>query len=126
MKFWEAMREMQENNKAVRCKRWYPESHAYLTLSGVVLYQVMGRLDMFAMEEWEIYQEPEKTYSFMEIVPLLKEGKTFKRKKAHSDYNLYLKLRGLCQGRLFWKCGREALMDISDIEADDWVEVHDV
>lgn len=58
MKFWEAMREMQENGKKVRCKRWNGKSE-------IGIYWQMGDdCDLptgfdweDALDEWELYEE---------------------------------------------------------------------
>lgn len=61
MKFWQALKEVYENNMN---------------------------------KEWEIYEEPEKTYTFMEVVKGLREGKKFRRKSSdwpeEMELGLYL------------------------------------
>ena len=107
MKFWEAMKALEEGN-AVRCKAWM--SHCFMHLRQAAQNPHMGIiLWTDTSEEWELHEEPEKAFSFAEVVKGLKEGKKFRR-------------HGMA-GYL----GREHLpmaqFRVEDFEANDWVEV---
>lgn len=58
MKFWEAMREMQENNKKVRCLRWdrhYEKDLEWHLGDDIKLPSGMDWEDV--MYEWEVVKE---------------------------------------------------------------------
>lgn len=118
MKFWEAMREMQENGKNVRCKRWDPQYEWHLG-DDINLPDGCDWEDV--LYEWEIYEEPEKTYSFEEVVKGLKDGKMFSRKMwgEHSQIRLHPENRHI----EYRNSTDDILFFIEDFEANDWVEV---
>ena len=72
--------------------------------------------------EWELYEEPEKTYSFMEVVKGLKDGKKFKRKTWGEWYIFYC-----LTGATLYVQGKQKIdfspYSIESFEATDWVEV---
>jgi len=123
MKFWEAMREMQENGKSIRCKKWGKEAHAWWSEQGVMIFDVYERLDMFATQEWELYEEPEQLLSFADMVNGLKDGKKFKRKCWGEFYICYCPI-----GRIIYCQGKGMDMRFSpfgmeSFEATDWIEI---
>lgn len=56
MKFWEAMREMQENGKRIRCKEWLPGHFMSLSHDNT---SVDDRSDLWVSkyQEWEIFKK---------------------------------------------------------------------
>lgn len=110
MKFWEAMREMQENRKSIRCKRWKPEYEWHL---GDDISLPQGC-------EWELYSEPEKTLTFAEVIVGLHHGKAFKRIGWHSD--IYLTAR-THSGRVILENSSYHTLLLEDYDAKDWTEV---
>ena len=123
MKFWEAMKAL-EAGKMVRRVCW-PKDHwvnSRIDSDGHPICSTNLAIGIHA--EWELYQEPERTYSFMEIVPLLKEGRKFKRSCWHSFSYLSCSLMGQDVivlnpfiGTDYWKASLDSL------EATDWIEV---
>ena len=69
-------------------------------------------------ERWELYEEPQKTYSFMEVVKQLKEGKKFERKKWTNSYVRILHGNVLRIREDLGYC-----LSLEDFEAADWIEV---
>ncbi len=113
MEFWQAMKSLQEG-KSVRCKDWFPNSHAYLTPLGVVLFGIEGRLDIYIHYDWELYEQPIETYTFMEILPGLQEGKVYSRKGR--VWKVYKTNSGNHEVII-------GVFRIEDFEACDWIEV---
>lgn len=126
MKFWEAIKALEDGNK-IRCKDWPGGYYLYAQLNVYderILVDEECRAIFSAIhvdKEWEIYQDPVKTYSFMESMELLKEGKKVKRKEWHSGW---LTIERSCI------CHQDEYMDpaprhfyLKDIEASDWVVV---
>jgi len=61
MKFWEAMREMQENGKRVRCKRWNgPYESKFFWEIGSDMELPSGCDWQDVEDEWEIYETKSK------------------------------------------------------------------
>lgn len=125
MKFWEAMREL-EAGKSVRLKEWPSTAYWSFKQSGQLW---MGIVDLFilASKEWELYEEPQRTLSFMEVVQGLKEGKRFKRPKwpnemsfGTSRYTIQSKDR---PARINLYGGEPWDLTVEDFEATDWIEV---
>ncbi len=132
MKFWEAMKALQEGKK-VRCKDWDNKSfydyrpdyflHSDMLFSPGNLCSHQFSDDEILYCQWELYEEPRQSISFMEVVQGLKTGKRYKRPlwedgksfgptcycKNHVRINLY--------GGEPWD------LEIEDLEATDWVEV---
>lgn len=107
MRLSEAIKCLEEGKK-VRKTDWI--NTCYLHLVGKRLMdEEGGYYDLYSncfYYDWEIYEEPEKTYSFMEAVQLVKEGKTVTRR----DY-VGCKLR---ESHFY-------INKIEDIEANDWI-----
>jgi hypothetical protein len=117
MRFWEAMKAIEEGKK-VRQVDWEKEDYIYIlnfTIRNESHEYGNIHIDYRGIEkEWELYQEPVKTYTFQEIIPFLKEGKKVKRKNSHMCECLYLDVDGdLCH----------SFPKIEDLEATDWILV---
>jgi hypothetical protein len=109
MKFWEAAKALQEGKK-VRGVEWW----------GCMLIKFLILTFCFPMQafkvEWELYEEPVKTYSFAEALVLMKEG--IKLRRPH-----FREYSAVCigkWGRIRWCSGDNFPISIQDIEADDW------
>lgn len=108
MKFWEAMKDLEEGKK-VRCLRW--SSSEYIENTHMFNYSEY---------EWELFCEPVKTYKFTEAIQLMKGGKKIRRcmwdKKMHNVvWDLWPSIdHGLRD---------EWTFTLADIEASDWVVV---
>lgn len=106
MKFWEAMKALEEGKKV------YAKNAGFSRGMLAVDFGILSKL------EWVIHEEPEKTYSFREVVKGLKEGKKFKRKGWEEFDDISLN-------------GNEVIRDtletyhafFNDFEATDWIEV---
>lgn len=115
MKFWEAMKALDEG-KRVREKDWGVGAYWSFKSSGSI-YATITDIFVLSSTEWELYEEPEKTLAFAEVVKGLKEGKIFKRKSWPS------KINPICMGELSHSVVCDGLFIIEDFEANDWVEV---
>lgn len=122
MKFWEAVKAMEEG-QAVRCKRWAKDDQwgfSFLTLGQQPWDDCAYRVFRMMQEEWELYEEPVRLLSFMEVVKGLKEGKTYRRKEwpnpnysiKHFDIGIMI-----ASGSSAWYAYAQ------DFEATDWIEV---
>lgn len=129
MKFWEALKHIQEGKK-VRVKDWNDDWYVYKSPSGKCIIDEEGKPVHLTYEdslcvEWELYEEPEKTYTWMEVVEGLKEGKVFARKKFKSS--TIRSFRTLSPfGRIIRPTNhRDHPPDIllEDYQATDWIEV---
>lgn len=122
MKFHEAMKALEEG-KRVRyslspCEHWIDKSRL---LQWMKYLAKQEHLDCNKYE-WELYEEPHKTYTFMEVVQGLKEGKKFKRK----NFTGWIETNK--NGMIFSfqendSLGSRYMTYISDYEATDWIEV---
>lgn len=118
MRFHEAMKLLEEGKK-VRCKEWVEEY--FISSSEENLSEGMD-IFWFHEKEWELYEEPKKTYTFAEVVRGLKEGKKFTR-KGWGD--VFVKL----ENHMIFSYTGDACLGIrwfsfiEDLEATDWVEV---
>ena len=120
MKFSDAMKALEEG-KEVRCIRWPSKdkcSHGNL-YTALVSHEPID----YALE-WEIYQEPEKTYTFMEVVEGLKDRQKFKRlcwHYANIDYIECIEedIRAF-SGNYYHLYS----LSLSDILSKDWIRVH--
>lgn len=59
MKFWEAMKLLQEGEK-VRAKGWYRDAYIYLNPIGNIVdeqEEIYEIYSLFGLEEWEVYTE---------------------------------------------------------------------
>lgn len=130
MKFWEAMKALEEGKK-VRCKTWSKGGNIYIELpigSPNKFLSESGRSaqlcissDLHLFDEWELYEEPVKTYSFIEILPFLKDGKKARRNCFRGDAHIYLKKTG----RISWSNGDNFPFSFQDFEVTDWILVEE-
>lgn len=122
MKFSEAMRALEEGKK-VRAKE-DPPNHYIIKILEKILLRSNGKsydkssspLGCLFLQEWEIYEEPERTLSFMEMVQGLKEGKSFHRLSASIAVGAYGNED--CLNKFFRSSD---VMRLEDFEANDWV-----
>lgn len=121
MKLWEAMRALEEGKK-IRCSCWKPHRwvHRKGFDDGIPLYGMDFQYCLDKDLEWELYEEPQSTLSFAEVVQGLKEGKKFMR--IRMQYVIYSNRKK--DNTIFvekteepWRCMLE------DFEATDWIEV---
>lgn len=112
MKFWEAMKLMEEG-KNVRSKEWPKDEHVYWWkfAQNIQKYGYFG--------EWEEYVPP-KTYSFEDIISLVNEGRLFRRK----NWAKGIVFRAIISGgySIFFE-GKPIHLARQDIETADWLEV---
>jgi hypothetical protein len=124
MKFWEAMKALEEGKK-VRCLKWIKNEfifkdpkHGFISDNDDIW---KGPSGYWICEEWELYEEPVKTYTFTEAIQLMKQGKCIKRK----DWIGFIREQG--DSHLYWNrlgVGRFS-PTIEEIEATDWIIVED-
>lgn len=119
MKFWEAMREL-ENGKKV-CLRG-SEPNTYLEKRERIFYfGNWNPLGSHFYSEWELYEEPERMLSFSEMVAGLKQGKRFIRPNMNHPFCL-----GMLGNKIVYcDIGVVHGLSLEDIEAADWVEVRE-
>lgn len=129
MKFWEAMKALEEGKK-VR-PRDYPSSY-YVYVgprNNLCVHSPQGDFDKadcplnrVYIDEWELYEEPEKTYTFMEVVKGLREGKSFVR--AGRDVpDAISSHHKRWPGSYIFTALEPSHFTLEDLEATDWVEV---
>jgi hypothetical protein len=112
MKFWEAMRHLEEGKK-VTCTDWgkkeYASTHVSLDQGQITSISLLSSVNA----KWELYEEPGWFFTFSEVVAGLKEGKRFSRKWWLKD-----NIASICMSNL-----DEHMFYIEDFEATDWIEV---
>lgn len=111
MKFWEAMKALEEGKK-ITCLEWAGTSGDYIDKERLLAndYAYEGPFSHW-QSEWELYEEPVQTFTFIQVIQGLKEGKGFKRKSwEHPDCVLYNKNRNI-------------FLILEDFEANDWIWV---
>jgi hypothetical protein len=121
MKFWEAMKALEEGNK-VRCLSWEKDNILpYEHEDDPNCITVHIDWERLLKTDWEIYEAPAKTYTFMEAVKLMKEGKTMRR----IIWNTYEYIR--FKGGMIMDEGETPDMRFidEDFEATDWIVVED-
>ncbi len=119
MKFEEAFTILREGRKVKSRDRMFDSLEDLSEYLNIL--NKRGILRNFNME-WELYEEPVKTYSFMEMIPLLKEGKKFKR-PIWGDYFLGYSHSFYLQGKNV-PCDASPF-NMENIEANDWLEVEE-
>lgn len=123
MKFWEAMREMQENGEKVRLKGWPSFTYMYLKNGELLLYQdersVSGDLPGLITQVWDLYAEPKRTYTWVDVVKGWKEGKIYTRLSSNQEWRFYDEELNC----IVDEDNVEAAFSIDDFEATDWIEV---
>ena len=121
MKFWEAMKALEEGKKVV-CKSWsytpfVSENKWPSRFDSAIADAIKHGAFLW---EWELYEEPQQTYSFIEILPLLKEGKKFR--KISWESKKYI--RCYPENNIVrWDSGDALLLEIHLITSTDWIEV---
>ena len=115
MKFWEAMKALEEG-KRVRKKNWNKQS--WIDRNSSHCGQTYEIPLPPSGDEWELYEEPERTLSFLEVVAGLKEGKKFRRMSWHSEF--IVKIEPMTGFILF-----SQPIFPQDFLANDWIEVRE-
>lgn len=123
MKFWEAMKALEEGKK-VRRKDW--DSHLWIAKKS---RQCLGReCVIYYMSpenyeyEWEIFPEPEKIYNFQEIIlKAKKDGIHFKRRNHCELYHWHHWCSEWQTIRHVSELGDASAFLLEDIEATDWI-----
>lgn len=122
MRFSEAMKALEEGKK-VRIKHWQENCCLCIGSDGTIFDQAKDStfcIEEWLLTEWELYEEPERTLSFTEMVQGLKEGKRFKR-KDWGDWFLAYSQCTYIEGKGIPPCF--APFTIENFEANDWIEV---
>lgn len=117
MEFWEAMKAFREG-KYIRKKNWHKDF--YWSLKNISeTYICFSDFVTLSSDDWELYEEPDQTYSLAEVLKGLRQGKKFVRKGRGSDMALFI-----AGPEIFprTKYGVETLT-MEDLEANDWIEV---
>lgn len=113
MKFSEAMAALEEGKK-VRCKHWAKDEYIDVNRAGAMIA-------LPCKDEWEIYEEPEKLLTFVEVVKGLKEGKRFRRRFWANEYAI---IPGDQILEFKEQSGDfEITLRLKDFETTDWVQV---
>lgn len=126
MKFWQAMKALEEGKMVRSCND--PEGHyVFKTIDQVILIAAEKSYDKstsplgsMILQDWELYEEPEKELTFAEVIKGLKKWKRFRRKSwPNIDYCIHVTAIGICESYTSkaWFAYPE------DFEATDWVEV---
>jgi len=91
MNFIEAVKKMQ-CGKRVRLTHWRNDTYAKRENSSYLIscnqgniYHQFSEREILA-EDWEIYEEQPKLYTFEEAFKLMKEGKTIKRQSSDIEF----------------------------------------
>ena len=116
MKFWEAMKAIEEGKK-VRSKDW-PQTQ------WVAKGDMADTFDRSSVDEWELYEEPEQLFTFMQVLPMLRAGRKFRRNNKTWIIDGYIYMfgndpEGFLHNHLNFLCA----LTLADFEATDWVEV---
>jgi hypothetical protein len=117
MKFWEAMKALEEGEE-VRCVEWPKGDRcSYGNLWSCMKNHAPESYGW----KWELYEEPQRTLSFSEIVQGLKEGKRFRRKRTDGSHTIIV----MSQNRedIAFAISGSQFLRMEDFEATDWVEV---
>ena len=121
MKFWEAMKALSEGKK-VRIITWEPNDK-WVCNEGMTgwLYQAARDRDC---NEWEIYEEPVKTFSFMEMVDHFEKYKMQgKFKRPHWEDGKFFFVDAYNHARINFYGGEPWYTFVDDIRATDWIQV---
>jgi hypothetical protein len=123
MRFSEAMKALEEGKKVRACS--WPVAE---WLSNADESDALPCLHLSSLWccEWELYQEPEQTFSFAEVVKGLKEGKKFSR-AAWKDRDSHLEATECIyfpsKKKINNQHGKLCALWLEDYEATDWVEI---
>lgn len=109
MRFWEALRELENGKSIIREDYEKDPFHSLEDLakfmSNMRSPEILGDFTSI----WQLYEEPQKLLSFPEVLEGLKKGKKFKRK----DWDGWINEKSFPPFMLY----------LSDIQATDWIEV---
>jgi hypothetical protein len=124
----EAIRELESGNRVrdvdwdeghwIRCEKLRFRKYAIVNEYGSPHLE----LDLNCLTKWEIYQEPQKTYSFSEMIEGVRQGKTAKRKIWETNTAPVRYKYGFC---LTKDLIDKVALRVFDIEATDWVFVEE-
>jgi hypothetical protein len=127
MKFWEAIKALEEGKK-IRRTYWPKSEYHYLwsetnrAICETTLPANIARLNLlnsWLSDEWELYQDPVQLCTFAEVIKGLREGKSYKRHGWETDCAIRCK-----HPHCFVTNEKEAEnFTLEDFEANDWVEV---
>lgn len=124
MKLWEALKEAKQGKRIRRFDHQEPMTWVELCefFTNCCWDEVNSH---FCSDEWEVFEKPIKTYSFMEILPYLNEWKKFSRKKWEpSDVYLGSFRDAIDAGmRIGLMNNSYRTLRIEDYQANDWYEV---
>lgn len=119
MKFWEAMKALEEGEK-VRCKGCYPTMYIHKDGDNTRDKDPCLYWTRYCHKEWEVFVGPEKSYTFMEAVKGLKEGRKYRRPVWREGCTL--ESGGTDRIVCFTDVG-PAIFTTDEFEAIDWIEV---
>lgn len=118
MKFWEAIKALQEGHP-VRAKWWHKDN--FVTLDTIENCHWFGPIHWRdAVDDWEVYEEAVQLLSFQEMVKGMKEGKRFARRNWLQKAFVFLSGEAV-----FFQSEEGDLLawTIDDFEMNDWIEV---
>ncbi len=118
MKFWEAMKALEEGKK-VRCCLW--SESLFIDESMRFELWLLDNHEPFHDKEWELHEEPVHMISFQDVIKGMREGKRFKRERWTSDLAIFIIGMEIYPRSKF---GIKTLQ-MEDFEAIDWIEVTD-
>ena len=123
MKFWEALKEL-EDGKMIRRRHFtHMLPMKYIDLVKFLTKCIEDEVNSHLSAEWDVFEEPSKTISFLEMKDGLKEGKKFRRKHAKGWWIGVDERFGRHGYIINQITGLVAGFNIDDIEATDWIEV---
>lgn len=109
MNFLEALK-LAKEGKCIRDIEWYHSDYIYINDKNFVneLHSPYTPSIMEMLDEWEIYEKRPKTYTFIQAIEALKEGKMIRR-YGH-DRELSNKIKNNAE-----------IFSYDDLEARDWL-----
>ncbi len=120
MKFWEALKEL-EQGKRICHTHFNDILKTKEQLSRFLANCCPDAILSHLCADWEVVEEPKPTFSFMEIVGLIKKETEFKRPHWQKGKYFFLDEDGYIRLNIYG--GKPHHLTIEDIEANDWVEV---
>lgn len=122
MKFWEAMKALEEGKK-VRCREWvrclWVDKKSLNSAANVCI-----DLSHDTDTDWELYEKPLQLHSLWELIPALKEGKTVRRENGwdHPIHGISMRQPLRYVGsETSEQSGQKHFFSIEDLEASDWI-----
>jgi len=116
MKFWEAMKKLEEGNKIKNKNLGNPMALGILKSVFCVLFR----------DDWEVDEESVQLLSFQDVVKGLMKGKRFKRLAWKDNIGIEVVIEKDTETWIRSWNGRETTyFRVEDLEATDWVEVKD-